>query len=62
VRFSWTGPTNGVMDVFRADSNGNTTHGEILERDLPGHYTIIVTGLTSRRTASAALQVVPSGN
>jgi len=58
VRFSWTGPTNGVMDVFPADSGGRTTHGRILERDPPGHYSIIATGLISKRTASAALQVV----
>ncbi len=58
VRFSWTGPTNGVMDVFPADLSGNVTHGGILEKDPPGHYTIIATGLTSRRTASAALQVL----
>jgi hypothetical protein len=59
VRFSWTGPTNGVMDVFPADSSGSVTHRGILEKDPPGHYTIIVTGLASRRTASAALQVLP---
>jgi hypothetical protein len=58
VRFSWTGPTNGVMDVFPADLSGSVTHGGILEKDPPGHYTIIATGLTSRRTASAALQVL----
>ena len=62
VRFYWTGPTNGVMDVFRADLNGNTTHGGIVERDPPGHYAIVVTGLTSGRTASARLQVLPPGN
>lgn len=62
VRFSWTGLTNGVMDVFPADLQGSTTHGGILEKDPPGHYTIIATGLTSRRTASAGLQVVPPGN
>ncbi|MGH3547189.1 MAG: hypothetical protein ACRDQU_03505 [Pseudonocardiaceae bacterium] len=58
VRFSWTGPTNGVMDVFPADSGGRATHGGILERDPPGHYSIIATGLISKRAASAALQVV----
>lgn len=58
VRFSWTGPTKGVMDVFPADLSGSVTHGGILERDPPGHYTIIATGLTSRRTASAVLQVL----
>jgi len=59
VRFSWTGPTDGIMDVFPADSDGGATHGGILEKDPPGHYTIIATGLTSRRTASAVLQVLP---
>jgi hypothetical protein len=62
VRFSWTGPTNGIMDVFRADLNGKATHGGILETDPPGRYSIIVTGLTSGRTASAGLQVLPPGN
>lgn len=62
VRFSWTGPTNGVMDVFPADVAGNVTHGGILEKDPQGRYAIIVTGLTSGRTASAALQVVEPGN
>jgi hypothetical protein len=61
VRFSWTGPTNGVMDVFPADSGGRAIHGGILERDPPGHYMIIATGLISKRTASAALQVVQPG-
>ncbi len=58
VRFSWAGPTNGVMDVFPADLAGDATPGGILEKDPPGHYTIVATGLTSRRTASAGLQVV----
>ncbi len=61
VRFSWTGPTKGVMDVFSADLDGDTTHGGILEKDPPGHYTITVTGLTSGRTASAWLQVAQPG-
>jgi hypothetical protein len=60
VRFSWTGPTNGVMDVFPADLSGTVTHSGILEKDPPGRYTIIATGLASRRTASAALQVLPN--
>jgi uncharacterized protein DUF4328 len=62
VRFSWTGPTNGEMGTFPADPNGITSPGPVLERDPPGHYTITVTGLTSGRTASAELQIVPAGN
>jgi hypothetical protein len=58
VRFSWTGPTEGEMGVFPANSDGSTTHGGILERDPPGNYTLTVTGLTSKRSASARLQVV----
>src|SRR6185437_12744419 len=27
VRFSWTGPTNGVMGAFPADQNGTRVHG-----------------------------------
>lgn len=60
VRFSWTGPTNGVMGTFPADSGGNSVHGPIIERDPPGNYEIIATGLTSGHVASAALQVVAS--
>jgi serine/threonine protein kinase len=59
LRFFWTGPTNGVMGVFPADSGGRRLHGPIFERDPPGNYTITVTGLASGRTASASLQVVP---
>jgi hypothetical protein len=58
MQFSWTGPTHGTMDASSADSGGRTTSGKIVEKDPPGNYTIIVTGLTSRRTASAGLQVV----
>jgi hypothetical protein len=62
VRFSWTGPTNGEMGIFPADPGGSSSPGPVLERDPPGHYTITVTGLTSGRTASAELQIVPAGN
>jgi actin-like ATPase involved in cell morphogenesis len=66
LRFFWTGQTagqtNGVMGVFPADSNGSTSHGPIIERDPLGNYTITVTGLTSKRTASAGLEVVPPGS
>ncbi len=58
VRFSWTGPSNGEMGVFPADPGGRTSTDPIFERDPPGHYTVTVTGLTSRRTTSAELQVV----
>lgn len=66
LRFFWTGQTagqtNGVMGIFPADSNGSESHGPIFERDPIGNYTITVTGLTSRRTASAKLQVVQPGS
>jgi actin-like ATPase involved in cell morphogenesis len=66
LRFFWTGQTagqtNGVMGVFPADSNGSKSHGPIFERDPLGNYTITVTGLTSKRTASAGLQVVQPGS
>ena len=58
VRFSWTGQTSGMMGDFPADSGGRTSSGSVFERDPPGNYTIIVTGLISGRTASAELQVV----
>ena len=58
VRFSWTGPTNGVMDTSAADSTGGRVHAPIVEKDPPGDYTITATGLTSGRVASAALRVV----
>ena len=65
LRFVWTGQTagqtNGVMGVFPADSNGSKSHGPIVERDPLGNYTITVTGLTSRRSAPAGLQVVQPG-
>jgi hypothetical protein len=62
VQFSWTGPTNGVMGVFPTDSDGGATSGAIVENDPPGNYTITVTGLTSRLTTSADLQVIQPGN
>src|SRR5262249_32645425 len=57
VRFSWTGPSSGVMGIFPADSDGGSS-SSIMERDPPGNYTITVTGLTSGRTASAVLRVI----
>jgi hypothetical protein len=62
VQFSWTGPTNGVMGVFRTDSDGGATPGGIVEEDPPGNYIITVTGLTSGRASSADLQVMQPGN
>ena len=53
VRFSWTGPSDGVMGAFSTDSDGNKSPGPIFERHPPGNYTITVTGLKSGRTASA---------
>jgi hypothetical protein len=61
IRFSWTGPTNGVMGAFPADPTGASTHGPILERDPVGNYEIIATGLTSGHVASTPLQVLPPG-
>lgn len=57
VRFSWTGPTNGVMGAFPADQNGTRVHGGILEKDPPGTYAIFATGMTSGRTSTAGLVV-----
>jgi actin-like ATPase involved in cell morphogenesis len=57
VRFSWTGPTNGVMGAFPADQSGTRVHGGILERDPPGTYAIFATGMTSGRTSTAGLVV-----
>jgi len=63
VMFSWTGPTNGVMDTFPTDPTGRKTHGPIIERDPPGNYVIIATGQTSGRRATAELEVLPgAGN
>ena len=60
VLFSWTGPTNGVMDAFPTDPTGRKTHGPIIERDPPGKYVIIATGQTSGRRATAELEVLPT--
>jgi hypothetical protein len=60
VLFSWTGPTSGAMGTFPADSSGNTgVPSPILEKDPPGSYRIIATGLRSGRADSAPLQVLP---
>ncbi|MDQ2706921.1 MAG: roadblock/LC7 domain-containing protein [Actinomycetota bacterium] len=59
IQLSWTGPTNGMMGAAPADSTGARQHGPVLERDPPGHYDIIATGLRSGRTARAQLQVLP---
>jgi hypothetical protein len=58
VRFSWSGPSDGVMGIFSTDSDGNKSPDPVFERHPPGNYTITVTGLTSGRTASAGLQVI----
>jgi actin-like ATPase involved in cell morphogenesis len=57
VRFSWTGPTNGVMGAFPADQTGTRVHGGILEKDPPGTYAIFATGMTSGHTSTAGLVV-----
>jgi hypothetical protein len=58
VRFSWTGPTDGVLDASPTDATGSRRYGPIIEEVPPGLYRIIATGLTSRRTASARLRVL----
>ncbi|MGQ0481244.1 MAG: Hsp70 family protein [Pseudonocardia sp.] len=58
VRLSWTGPTSGIMDAVPADANGVRNHGPVIERDPPGQYVIIATGMSSGRTAEARLQVL----
>lgn len=60
IRLSWTGPTNGVMDTAPADSTGGRRQGPIIERDPPGSYLIIATGLTSGSTVSTELEVLPA--
>jgi actin-like ATPase involved in cell morphogenesis len=60
VTFSWTGPTNGVMDSFPTDPTGRKTHGPVIERDPPGKYVIIATGESSGRTATVDLEVLPA--
>ncbi len=59
VRFSWAGPTSGTIGVFRANTDGSTTHGGILEKDPPGAYAITAIGLTSGRIVSSQLVVQP---
>jgi hypothetical protein len=62
VRFTWTGPTDGVMGIFDADASGHSeVRGPIVERDPPGDYQIIATGLRTGLTASAALRVTADG-
>lgn len=56
VRFSWTGPSNGVITDVSVDSSG-TASTWVSEHADPGDYIIIATGLTSGRTASAMLRV-----
>ena len=59
VRFSWTGPTSGVMGAYDADSAGHSgVRGRIVEQDPPGNYEIIATGLTSGRRVADPLQVL----
>lgn len=62
VRVTWTGPTSGVMGAFTADESGQAeVRGPIVERDPPGDYRIIATGLRSGFTASAPLRVTDGG-
>lgn len=63
VRFSWAGPTRGVMGTFAADPAGRANvRGPIMEKDPPGSYQIIATGLASGHTVAAPLQVLPPGD
>lgn len=62
VRFTWTGPTNGVMGAFVADGSGHSgVRGPIVEQAPPGDYQITATGLRSGLAASAALRVTAGG-
>ena len=62
VRVTWTGPTSGEMGAFTADESGRTeVRGPIIERDPPGDYRIIATGLRSGFTAFAPLRVNDGG-
>ena len=59
VRFSWTGPTHGAMGSFDADSTGRArVPGPIVEKDPPGSYQIIATGLASGHVVATPLQVL----
>jgi hypothetical protein len=58
VQLTWTGPTKGTMGSGPADGAGVHSMGPIVERDPPGSYQIIATGLQSGRTAQTPLQVL----
>jgi hypothetical protein len=60
VQLTWTGPTRGTMGQGPADGSGVHSMGPILERDPPGNYQIIATGLQSGRRAQTPLQVLSS--
>ena len=60
VELTWTGPTQGTMGSGPADPGGIHIMGPIVERDPPGTYEIIATGLQSGRTAKTPLEVVAS--
>jgi hypothetical protein len=60
VKFSWDGGPMGNAPA--ADSAGSTTLLPIKETALPGTYTLTASGQTSGHTATAKVQVVPSGN
>jgi hypothetical protein len=62
VRFYWTGPTQGVIMPSVADQEGRAAQGPIIERDPPGSYLIVATGLRSGRMARTQLQVLPAGS
>ena len=58
VQLTWTGPTQGTMGSGPADAGGVHSVGPIVERDPPGSYEIIATGLKSGLTAKTPLEVV----
>jgi hypothetical protein len=58
VQLTWTGATRGTMGSGPADPAGVHTMGPVVERDPPGNYEIIATGLQSGRTAKTPLRVV----
>ncbi len=57
VRFSWTGPSSGMITTVAAGISGQATI-QVREGATPGNYMIIARGLKSGQTASTRLWVV----
>jgi hypothetical protein len=60
MRLKW--PVQPVWHLLSSTRERPARGIHIFERDPLGNYTITVTGLTSKRTASAGLQVVQPGS